>query len=216
VVIILPETITLDMNTKSIKYLCKKDKRLAKVISMVGPITYKPYEDGYKFLVDTIIGQMLSNRVADAISNRMGMLCGGMVHPKVVVKLSDAQIHNIGLSQSKVSCIKGLTKAVVSGDINLKQFHSLSDEDVLGVLTSFRGIGPWSAKMYLIFVLNRQNILPYEDAAFRQAYCWLYNTKNYSTSKIKERCKKWNPYASLASRYLYRALDRGMTKKYLF
>lgn len=78
---------------------------------------------------------------------------------------------------------------------------------------ALHGIGKWTAKMYLIFVLDRQEILPYEDIAFLQSYEWLYKTKDRSKKSIEKKCKKWKPYSSIASRYLYKALDTGLTKE---
>lgn len=89
----------------------------------------------------------------------------------------------------------------------------MNDADVMKNLTSLKGIGNWTAKMYLIFVLDRPDILPTEDVAFLQAYEWLYKTKDRSKESVEKRCKKWKPYSSVAARYLYRALDNGLTKE---
>lgn len=88
----------------------------------------------------------------------------------------------------------------------------LPDVEVIKKLTALRGLGPWSAKMYLIFVLNRLDVLPYEDGAFLQAYKWLYATEDVKPPSIIKRCETWKPYSSLAARYLYRALDSGLTR----
>ena len=80
-------------------------------------------------------------------------------------------------------------------------------------LMSIKGIGSWSAKMYLIFVLDRQDVLPYEDVAFLQSYGWLYKTSDYSKIAVEKKCNRWKPYSSIAARYMYRALDMGMTKQ---
>ena len=80
-------------------------------------------------------------------------------------------------------------------------------------LTKIKGIGVWTAKMYLLFVLNREDILPYEDVAFLQGFSWAYETKDLSPATVKKKCRKWKPYSSIAARYLYRALDTGLTKQ---
>lgn len=209
----MSEVITLNSDSESIQYLCKKDKRLAKVISMVGTITYKPYEDSYRFLVETIIGQMLSNKVADILCERLEQLCKNNVTPETIHSLSDAQIREIGISNSKVKYIRILTDAVVSGTIDFTQFPDMSDEEIIKKLTSLHGIGSWSAKMYLIFVLDRQDVLPYEDGAFLQGYSWAYKTSDLTPAELKKKCRKWKPYTSIAARYFYRALDYGLTKE---
>jgi DNA-3-methyladenine glycosylase II len=89
----------------------------------------------------------------------------------------------------------------------------LSDEEVSKRLTSIKGIGNWTAKMYLLFFLQREDILPYEDGAFLQSYKWLYNTSKVDKESITKRCKKWKPYTSIGARYLYKALDNGLVNE---
>lgn len=89
----------------------------------------------------------------------------------------------------------------------------MNDSEVFKYLTSFKGIGKWTTNMYLIFVLNRMDILPTNDTAFLQSYECLYKTTDRSDTSIRKKCKKWKPYSSIASRYLYRALDTGLTKE---
>lgn len=208
------EIIILDNNSPEIQYLCKKDKRLAKVISMVGPITYETHdEDPYEFLIHEIIEQMLSIKAGNKIFSRLVDLCDGKITPSKVNKLSDDQIKSIGTANSKVSFIRNITNAVLNGELDFNSLKEMNDSDVFKYLTSFKGIGKWTANMYLIFVLNRMDILPTNDAAFLQSYEWLYKTTDHSDISIRKKCKKWKPYSSIASRYLYRALDSGLTKE---
>ncbi|WP_027643102.1 DNA-3-methyladenine glycosylase family protein [Enterocloster clostridioformis] len=210
----MPDVITLDMDTPSVQYLCEKCKRMKKIIQTIGPITYVPHgADAYAHLIYNIIGQMLSNNVADVISDRMVNLCDGKIAPERVALLSDDQIKGIGLSTAKTGYIRDITTKVISGDLNLSKFSVMKDQEIIDELTSIKGIGNWTAKMYLIFVLDRQDILPYEDGAFLQAYRWAYKTDDLSPLAIQKKCKKWSPYSSIAARYLYRALDSGLTKK---
>lgn len=92
------------------------------------------------------------------------------------------------------------------------EFKEMTDDEIIKRLTSLKGIGPWTAKMYLIFILDRQDVLPYEDGAFLQAYRWLYKTDDVSVDSVEKRCKKWKPYSSVAARFMYRALDYGFAK----
>ena len=204
--------ITLDMNTPSVQYLCRKDKRMAKVISMVGTISYTPHNNPYSFLVHEIIEQMLSVKAGQKIYARLEALCDGDISPHRVAKLSDDEIRSIGTSQPKVSYIRNLTTAVIDGELNLDDLTQKSDADVMSMLTQIRGIGNWTAKMYLIFVLNRPDVLPTEDVAFLQGYRWAYKTDDCNRKSVEQKCKKWKPYSSIAARFLYRALDYGLTK----
>jgi DNA-3-methyladenine glycosylase II len=205
--------ITFDQNSPEIQYLCKKDKRLAKVISMVGTLTYKTHDDPYEFLIHEIIEQMLSTKAANKIFSRLVDLCGGKITPSRVDKLTDEEIKSIGTANSKVSFIRNVTSAVLDGSLDFESLVDMSDEAVFKKLTSFKGIGKWTANMYMIFVLNRMDILPTNDVAFLQSYEWLYKTTDRTDSSIRKKCKKWKPYSSIAARYLYRVLDSGLTKE---
>lgn len=209
----MANTITLTSDSESIRHLCKKDKRLARVISSIGPISYLPYVDGYAFLVHEIIEQMLSIKAGAKIYARLEDLCVGNITASTINSLSDEQIQSIGTSAAKVSYIRSLTQAIDSGTLNLAELPKRDDKEIIKALTSVKGIGNWTAKMYLIFVLDRQDVLPTEDVAFLQAYEWLYKTTNRSPATIISKCQKWKPYSSIAARYLYRALDLGLTKK---
>lgn len=165
----MPNVVTLDMNTSSVQYLCLKDKRLAKVISMVGSITYVPHdEDTYAFLIHEIIEQMLSVKAGQKIYGRLEDLCDGKVTPERITALSDDEIRGTGTSSSKVRCIRSVTEAVLCGDLDFDKMNTLSDEEVICSLTKLHGIGNWTAKMFLMFVLNRPDVLPVEDGAFLQ------------------------------------------------
>lgn len=203
----------LTENAPEIVHLCKKDKRLSKLISMVGPLCYEIYEDPYDFVVHEIIEQMLSVKVGKVIYRRLVELCGGHLSPEAVQKLSEEEIRSIGTSKTKAACILAFTEEVLAGRIDFQKFPSMSDEEVFKTLTSVKGIGKWTANMVLLFVLDRKNILPTNDASFVQAYKWLYKKEKVTEKEIKEKCKKWSPYASVAARYLYIALDSGLTKE---
>jgi len=211
----MSEVITFDMNSPEIVYLCKKDKRLAKVISMVGPISYekREVEDAYGFLIHEVIEQMLSIKAGKKILDRVVDLCNGNLCPEVIEQLSIDDLRSTGTSASKARSIKNITTAILTGELVLEDLESMNNEEVTGKLTRIHGLGPWTAKMYLLFVLGRPDILPYEDGAFLQSYRWMYKTDDCSASAVKKRCQKWMPYSSLASRFLYRALDYGLVKK---
>lgn len=210
----MSELVTLSIDSPEIQYLCKKDKRLAKVISMVGPIeyTHRESKDGYAFLIHEIIEQMLSVKAGARIFGRLEDLCNKNITPETVCNLTIEEIRSTGTSSSKARCIKDFTAKVASGQLSLSSLNALPDKKVIEELTAVRGIGNWTAKMYLLFVLNRQDVLPYEDGAFLQSYRWVYKTSNCSPKDVIKRCAKWKPYSSIASRYFYRALDMGLTK----
>ncbi len=201
----------LSDDSYEVSYLKQKDKRLAKAIELVGTITYSPYEDAYVFLVHEIIEQMLSVKAGNSIFNRLVVACNGIISPNSIMKLDDEQLRNTGMSGNKVTYIRSLTDAVVNGNLDLESLSNLDDAQVIKQLSSIKGIGSWTSKMYLIFVLNRLDVLPFEDGAFMQSFQWLYGTRD--KERIRKVSKAWTPYSSIAARYLYRALDLGYTKE---
>ena len=181
---------------------------------MVGSITYEPHTDNpFPFLIHEIIEQMLSVKAGAKIYGRFEELCDGQITPDAISKLSVEEIKAIGTSTAKANYIKGAASAVLTGELDFTKFPDMTDEAALKELVSLHGIGTWTAKMYLIFVLDRQDILPFEDVAFLQSYKWLYKTEDASKASIEKKCKKWKPYSSIAARFLYRALDMGFTKE---
>ena len=196
-----------------VQYLCKKDKRLEKLIDMVGEIEYRVQPDYFARLVYSIINQMLSNKAAHVIGCRVADFCGGTISPDSLLKLNREKLRSAGLSYAKADNILGIAKAATDGILDFSSFPNMTDEEVIRNLTHLRGIGVWSAKMFLIFTLNRMDVLPYEDVAFLQTYAWLYKTDDLRPATINKRCKKWKPYSSIAARYFYYALDMGLTKQ---
>ena len=207
--------ITLNQTSESIKHLCQKDKRLAKVISLVGEITYRTYSDGkeFEFLVHEIIEQMLSIKAGMKIYERLKDLCEGNITPQKLADFSIDEIRQIGTSTSKAKSLKSLAESVIDGTLDLNTLSEKSDEEVIKNLSKIHGIGMWTAKMFLIFALDRQDVLPFEDVAFLQSYCWMHKTDDRSKESVIKKCKKWKPYSSIAARYMYRALDMGFTKE---
>lgn len=209
----MAEVQILNKQHPAVQYLCSKDKRLAKLIDMVGEIEYRTQSDCFTRLVRSIINQMLSNKAAHTIGGRVAALCGGSITPENLLKLDREKLRGAGLSYTKADNILGIAKAATDGSLDFTNFPNMTDEEVMKELTRLRGIGTWSAKMFLIFTLNRMDILPYEDVAFLQTYAWLYKTDDLRPSAIIKRCKKWKPYSSIAARYFYYALDMGLTKQ---
>lgn len=145
--------------------------------------------------------------------DRLAEMCDGIISIKTVGKLNAAELKSIGISSAKVLYITSLLKAVESGDLVLDEMAEKDDVEVIKELKKIKGIGNWTAKMFLLFVLGRQNVLPYEDGAFLQGYKWLYKTEDISADAVKKRCKRWEPYSSIAARYMYKAVDYGFIKK---
>ena len=208
----MENTITFSLDSPEIQYLIQRDNKLGAIIRRIGPLSYTVHSDGYSFLIHEIIEQMLSVKAGQKIYSRLVDLCDGKLTPDRVSLLSFEQIKSIGTANSKVKFIQEITNEVSSGNLDFNELNSLSDEDAYKKLMSFRGIGNWTASMYLLFVKNSQDILPYDDAAFLQTFKWLYKKQKVNKNIVLKKCKKWSPFSSLASRYFYKALDTGLTK----
>ena len=197
---------------ESVVFLKKVDWRLGKVLDHIGNIECKIHDDPVEFIACEILGQMLSNKVATVLRNRLYILCNGLINAENILMLSHEDLRRMGLSNSKSDYLHNFAKAVKEGVLDFEYLKEESDETVLKELTSIHGIGTWTAKMFLLFVLCREDVLPYEDGAFLQAYKWLYNTEDVRKKSVIENCAVWHPYSSIAARFLYRALDSGLTK----
>ena len=198
-----------------LEYLKNSDSRLGRVIEEVGDLqirTYNSTSDEFLFLVREIVGQMISSGVKMVLLQCLQLLCDNNICPETLANLTVEQLRSIGLSNAKSSYIRNFAIMVSSNAIDFDYINNLEDEDVIKELSKIKGIGKWTSKMYLIFFLQRENVLPYEDGAFLQAYKWLYNTKKVTPDSISRKCNKWKPYQSIGARYMYQALDRGLTK----
>ena len=197
----------------SVRYLKKKDKRLALLISRIGDIECNIHEDYFEFIVEQIVGQLLSAKAANVLIQRLHSLCNGRITPQKIIVLSFEEINSLGISRQKVNYIKGFGELICNSEFTFDGIERYSDSEIIDKLTAVKGIGQWTAKMFLIFALCREDVLPFEDIAFIQSYKWLYNTNDVNKESIIKRCNKWKPYSSIAARYLYRALDMGLTKE---
>ena len=191
----------------AIKHL-KKDRKLAKVIDQVGiynlPITENPYES----LVEAIITQQLSGKAADSISARFRDIYGKFPKPADVLKTSDGKLRKAGLSYMKVSYIKDLSNKVESKELRLSHMKNLTDEEVIEQLTIVKGIGRWTAEMFLIFSLGRQDVLPVGDLGLKKGIQRLYSLSELPEKEEMEKiAQKWRPYRSVATWYLWRNLS---------
>lgn len=202
----------IQLDDNRITYLSENDERLKTVIHSIGSIEVKEHLDGYKFLVCEIVEQMLSNKVADKMISRLKDLCEDALTPEIISTIPFEHLKSIGISTAKVQYIYALTDVIKNEPGFLMKLSNMNDTEVINTLKTVRGIGDWTAKMYLLFVLQRDDVLPYEDGAFLQSYRWLYETNDVSRTSIIEKCKKWSPYSSIAARYMYRVLDKGYTK----
>ena len=196
---------------KAKKYLSKKDQTLSKLIkSYESPseTILTSRRDIFFSLCKSIIGQQISVVAANSVFLRFKKKCGNKINAKKVSKLTFTQIKSCGLSRQKVLGIKSLAKNILDKSFDPKLIKKMTDEEAINYLSKLRQIGRWSAEMILLFTYNRSNIWPVQDIGLLRAISKNYKKKYLPPeSYVKLLNKKFSPYCSVATWYLWRSID---------
>ena len=197
------------MDKKILNHFKKIDLILYKASLKTDLAKLERANDYFVDLVETIINQQLSDKAASTIFGRLKKLMPrGILTPQNILKTKDDDIRNAGISYSKIKYIKGIASEIDSGKLDLKKFDKKSDEEVLEELIKLKGIGKWSAEMFLMFSLGREDIFSAGDLGLKNAIKKLYSLKKEPTEKqLIKISSKWKPYRTIASRILWRSLD---------
>ena len=192
----------------ALTHLRAADPVLASIIERVGPYAMQYHEPTFRALVRSIVFQQLHGKAARAIFDRLQEKAGGEVTPDAILKLRPSQMRSLGLSRQKLTYIRDLARKTRDGVVEFERFPEMSDEEVIAELTQVKGIGEWTAHMFLMFALRRPNILPTGDYGVRSAMRKAYGMKVMPKPRTMERiAKSWRPYCSVASWYMWRSLD---------
>ena len=191
------------------KHLTAVDPVLAKVIRAYGPYKFDLEDGYYEALVGAIIYQQLAGKAAQAILNRFKALYHGRIPtPKQFLKSPESKLRSAGLSPQKISYLKDLCTRLENGTLDLKHLQDLADDEVVRELDEVRGIGRWTAEMFLMFSLGRTNVLPVDDLGLQKAAQKLYGLEELPDhERFEELAKAWHPYRSIASIYLWRSTE---------
>ncbi|HUC31725.1 MAG TPA: DNA-3-methyladenine glycosylase [Candidatus Paceibacterota bacterium] len=198
---------------KKIAHLSKGDPVLAIVIkgAKLQMLARKETGEYFEALVESIVSQQLSVKVADTIFNRFIALTPGKKFPtpREILKMPAAKMRKCGLSGMKVAFIKDLSRKILDGSLDLKKIDMMSDEEVIKHLIQVKGIGQWTAEMFLMFSLGRDDVFSYGDLALRNAMQRVYKMKKTPTpAQAAKITGKWSPYRTLGSRYLWASLRK--------
>jgi DNA-3-methyladenine glycosylase II len=192
---------------KALRHLRAADERLAGVIETVGPCRIRYTEPEFGSLVRSIVYQQLSGNVASVIFARLTAATGLPIRPAAILRLTPEQLRAAGLSKQKAAYITDL--AARARSIGFSRLPELSDEDVVARLTAVKGVGVWTAQMFLLFSLRRPNVLPTGDLGIRTAIRRLWEMEHLPTPKqVEEIAAPWHPWCSVASWYLWRSLEQ--------
>lgn len=197
-----------------ISHFKKSDPVLHKVLEKV----YKSYGDEifeltkkkllFDELVEYIVSQQLSIKASDAIYKRIiDLMPAKKLNPKNLLKIKDENLRLSGLSFGKIKYLKDLSEKVLSGQLNLEKLDFLRDEEVIKELTKVKGIGKWTAEMFLMFALGREDIFSHGDLGLKNAIKRIYDIKEYKIEEIEKIVIKWSPYRTIAARILWRSLE---------
>jgi len=192
----------------AILHLKAADPILATIIERVGECKISYREPVFATLVRAIIFQQLNGKAALTIFNRLLEAAGGELTPESVIKLRAATLRKAGLSRQKISYIRDLARRTQAGELDFAALPSLSEKEIIERLTKVKGIGMWSAHMFLIFALRRENVLPVGDYGVRAAIQRAYNKRKLPSPRQMEKiARPWHPHCSVAAWYLWRSLD---------
>ncbi len=192
-----------EYGSAEIEYLKRKDKKMGAAIDKIGTIRRTVTPDVFTALVQSVVSQQISTKAAQTVSARMYALLNNEITPQSIVTAGSDAIQSCGMSQRKAGYIMGIATAALSGDIDFNKLYLLNDSEIITKLTALNGIGVWTAEMLLIFSLQRPNIVSYNDLAIRRGMMNLYGLAELPKDKFEKYRKRYSPYGSVASLYLW-------------
>jgi len=194
-----------------LELLSKQDMRLGKLIKSIGNYSIQIHDNLFESLLKSIVYQQLAGSAANAIYLRFLLYYDNTIPtPEQIISTPDTVLRfRIGLSFKKIEYIKNLATKIASGDLNIHHLPKLQDEEIITELVKVKGIGRWTAEMFLIFSLNRADVIPLDDLGVKKAIQKLYNLSDLPTQEyMLEVSSKWKPYRSIATWYLWKSLSR--------
>jgi DNA-3-methyladenine glycosylase II len=198
--------------------LCRVDRKLARIIREVGcfPTKREKPQHPYQSLLRSIVYQQLAGKAAATIFGRVKALgANGFPTPEEILQFEDAKLRGAGLSRQKIAAVKDLAAKTLDGTVPpLNKLRRMSETEIHERLVQVRGIGEWSVQMFLMFRLGRPDVLPVKDLGIQKGFQIVYgHRKTPKPEIILEYGERWRPYRSIASWYLWRAVDTHRSKK---
>src|SRR6516162_8154446 len=193
---------------KALVHLKKSDAVLASIIERVGTPKIAYREPTFEALARSIVFQQLSTKAARTIYSRLEEAAGGRITPEAIQNLSLGEMRRAGLSKQKIGYIRDLAEHALSGKVDFERLPGMSDDEVIAALTDIKGVGVWTAHMFLLFALRRPNVLAVGDLGVRTAIRRHYKKRVLPKPQhIEKLAVNWHPYCSYACWYLWRSLE---------
>ncbi|MEM4780865.1 MAG: DNA-3-methyladenine glycosylase 2 family protein [Halalkalicoccus sp.] len=182
----------------------REDPVMARLIEKHDPYTEPECEEEFERLVVSVINQSISTAAAKAVQKRVYELFDGPITPEAVLAADDEALANAGLGKQKTNYLNNAAEAFLENDFSREGLAEYTDEEVIAALSEIHGIGEWTARMYLLFVLEREDVLPLGDLAVRRGIERLYNDgEELSRAEMREVAESWRPYRSVATKYIW-------------
>ena len=186
-----------------------KDPILGKIIDKVGDYSLKRRNHHFAVLVESIISQQLATKAAEAIFRRFTKLYPKFPTATQILATRKSKLRKSGISGMKIDYLKDLARNIEEGKLKIKSLPKMSDEQVIEQLTQIKGIGRWTAEMFLIFSLGRQDVLPVHDLGLRKGVQFAFSLSQLPKPKEVEKLgERWKPYRSIATWYLWKSLQK--------
>lgn len=198
------------MNKKALLHFKKVDPILYSAAINFKVETHSPKDPSEYFyaLCRSIVGQQLSGRVADVIFGRfLKLFPKKNPTPEKILKLKEEEIREVGMSYAKIRSLKDLAQKVKTRELEIERLEKLTDEEVLAQLIRVKGVGPWTAEMFLMFTLGREDLFSHGDLGLKNGIKKLYGLENPSREEIEKLSSKWSPYRTYASLVLWKSLE---------
>lgn len=193
---------------KAIDHLRQADPVMARIIEAIGTYGLRQRPADFETLVRSIVYQQLSGKVAAVILGRLLRAAGPVLTPESILKLRPSRMRALGLSTAKTAYIRDLARHTRDGRLVFEELASLSDSEVIEKLTQVKGIGPWTAHMFLMFGLERMDVLPTGDLGIKAALRKAYGLAELPTpAEMEKMASGWRPYCTVACWYLWRTVD---------
>jgi DNA-3-methyladenine glycosylase II len=192
----------------AVRHLKQSDPVLRAIIERVGPCRMEFAAAEFHSLAEAIVYQQLNGKAAFTIFKRFAALAGEPLTPQGILKLSEAEMRGVGLSKQKSAYLKDMAERAARGELQFSRLADMTDEQVIEHLTQVKGVGVWTAHMFLMFSLRRPNILPTGDYGVQAAIKKHYRKRKLpKPSQMEKIARAWEPYRSIACWYLWKSLD---------